>query len=61
MADQKFIRGEEQQKALDNIKQYLKSPSTLMPPQDKKPFQLYLFANERAIRSILVQDFEGKE
>jgi hypothetical protein len=22
---------------------------------------LYLFANERAIRSILVQDFEGKE
>jgi hypothetical protein len=60
-ADQKFIWGEEKQKALDNIKQYLKSPPVLMPPQDKKPFKLYLSANERAIGSALVQEFEGKE
>jgi hypothetical protein len=60
-ADQKFIWGEEQQKALDNVKQYLKSPPILMPPQDKKPFKLYLLANERAIGSTLVQEFEGKE
>jgi hypothetical protein len=32
-----------------------------MPPQDKKPFKLYLSANERAIGSTLVQYFEGKE
>jgi hypothetical protein len=32
-----------------------------MPPQDKKPFKLYLLANERAIRSALVKEFEGKE
>jgi hypothetical protein len=60
-ADQIFIWGEEQQKALDNIKQYLKSPPILMPPQDKKPFKLYLSANEQAIGSTLVQEFKGKE
>jgi hypothetical protein len=32
-----------------------------MPPQDKKLFKLYLSANERAIGSTLVQEFEGKE
>jgi hypothetical protein len=40
--DQKFVWGEEQQKALDNAKQYLKSPPVLMPPQDNKSFKLYL-------------------
>jgi hypothetical protein len=60
-ADQKFIWGEEQQKALDNVKHYLKSSPVLMPPQDKKLFKLYLSANEQAIGSALVQEFEGKE
>jgi hypothetical protein len=32
-----------------------------MPPQDKKSFKLYLWANERAIGSALLQEFEGKE
>jgi hypothetical protein len=32
-----------------------------MPPQDKKPFKLYLSDNEQAIGSALVQEFEGKE
>jgi hypothetical protein len=32
-----------------------------MPPQDKKPFKLYLSANEQAIGLFLVQEFEGKE
>jgi hypothetical protein len=32
-----------------------------MPPQDKKSFKLYLSANEQAIGSALVQEFEGKE
>jgi hypothetical protein len=60
-ANQEFVWGEEQHKALDNIKQYLKSPPVLMPPQDKKSFKLYLLANERAIGSALVQGFKGKE
>jgi hypothetical protein len=45
--DQKFVWGEEQQKDLDNIKQYLKSPPVLSPPQDKKSFKLYLSANQQ--------------
>jgi hypothetical protein len=60
-ADQKLVWGEEQQKALNNIKHYLKSPLVLIPPQDKMSFKLYLWANERAIGSFLVQEFEGKE
>jgi hypothetical protein len=60
-ADQKFVWGEEHQKALDNVKHYLKSPCVLMPPQDKKSLKLYLSANEQAIGSALVQEFEGKD
>jgi hypothetical protein len=58
--DQKLVWGEEQQKALDNVKHYLKSPPILMPPQDKKPFKLYLSANEQAIGSALVQGLKEK-
>ena len=60
-ADQKFVWGEAQQRALDEIKQYLTSPPVLVPPQKHKPFKLYLSADERAIRSALIQEFEGKE
>jgi hypothetical protein len=59
--DQKFVWGEQHQKALDNVNHYLKSPPVLMPPQDKKPFKLYLSANEQAIGSALMREFEGKE
>ena len=47
-ADQKFVWGEAQQKALDEIKQYLTSHPVLVPPQKHKPFKLYLSADERA-------------
>ena len=60
-ADQKFVWGEAQQKALDEIKQYLTSPPVLVPSQKHKPFNLYLSADERAIGSTLIQEFEGKE
>ena len=53
--------GEAQQKALDEIKQYLTSPPMLVPPQKHKPFKLYLSADECAIGSALIQEFEGKE
>ena len=33
----------------------------LVPPQKHKPFKLYLLADERAIGSTLIQEFEGKE
>jgi hypothetical protein len=60
-ADQKFVWEEEQQKALDNVKHYLKSPHVLMPPQNKKSFKLYLSTDEQAIGLALMQEFEGKE
>jgi len=60
-AGQEFVWGEEQQKALEGIKQYLTSPPVLIPPQKHKPFKLYLWADERAIGLALIQEFEGKE
>src|SRR6185437_10956530 len=60
-ADQKFVWGETQQKALDEIKQYLTSPPVLVLPQKHKLLKLYLSADERAIGSALIQELEGKE
>ena len=60
-ADQEFVWGKAQQKALDEIKQYLTSPPVLVPPQKHKPFKLYLSIDECAIGSALIQEFEGKE
>jgi len=55
------VWGEAQQKALDEIKQYLTSHPVLVPPQKHKPFKLYLSADECAIGSALIQEFEGKK
>jgi hypothetical protein len=59
--DQKFIWGDEQQKAFDEIKQYMKEPPVLVPPQLNKPFKLYVPADTQTIGSALIQEFEGKE
>ena len=53
--------GEAQQKVLNEIKQYLTPPPVFVPLQKHKPFKLYLSADERAIGSALIQEFEGKE
>jgi hypothetical protein len=60
-ADQQFTWGAEQQKALDDIKEYLSSPPVLIPPQKGIPFRLYLSAGEKSIGSVLIQELEGKE
>ncbi|XP_025819682.1 uncharacterized protein LOC112895895 [Panicum hallii] len=57
-ADQEFVWGEEQQKVLDGIKHYLTNPPVLVLPQRHKPFKLYLSADEHAIGSALIQEFE---
>jgi hypothetical protein len=59
--DQKFVWGDEQQKAFDEIKQYVKEPPVLVPPQLNKPFELYVAADTQTIGSALIQEFEGKE
>ena len=46
---------------MDEIKHYLVNPPVLVSPQKHKPFKLYLSANECAIVSALIQEFQGKE
>jgi hypothetical protein len=59
--DQKFVWGDKQQKAFDEIKQYMKEPPVLVPPQLNKPFKLYMATDTQTIGSTLIQEFEGKE
>jgi hypothetical protein len=59
--DQKFVWGDEQQKAFEEIKQYMKEPPVLVPPQLNKLFKLYVAADTQTIGSALIQEFEGKE
>nr|CBG76268.1 OO_Ba0005L10-OO_Ba0081K17.19 [Oryza officinalis] len=59
--DEEFIWGDKQQKALDDIKEYLSSPPVLIPPQKGVPFRLYLSADEKSIGSVLVQEIDSKE
>ena len=47
--------------ALDEIKNYLTNPPVLIPPQQGKPFKLYLSTDGLVIHSALIQEFEGKE
>jgi len=46
---------------LDEIKNYLVNPPVLIPPQQGKPFRLYLSTDGMVIGSALIQEFEGKE
>jgi hypothetical protein len=46
---------------LDEIKEYMKEPPVLVPPQLNKPFKLYVAADTQTIGPALIQEFEGKE
>jgi hypothetical protein len=59
--DQKFVWGDEQQNAFNEIKEYMKEPLVLVPPQLNKHFKLYVAADNQTIGSALIQAFEGKE
>ena len=39
----------------------MKCPPVLVPPQQGKPFKLYVSADSQTIGSALMQEFEGKE
>ena len=47
-------------KMFEEIKEYMKSPPVLVPPQQGKPFKLYVSADSQTIGSALME-FEGKE
>ena len=59
--DQKFVWGDEQQKAFDEIKEYMKKPPVLVPPQLNKPFKLYVAANAQTIGSPSYKSLKGKK
>jgi hypothetical protein len=59
--DQKFVWGDEQQNAFDEIKRYMREPLVLFSPQLNKPFKLYVAADTQTIGLALIQEFEGKE
>ena len=57
--DQEFKWGDVGQKSFEEIKEYMKCPPVLVPPQQGKPFKLYVSANSQTIGSALMQEFEG--
>ena len=59
--DQEFKWGDVQQKTFKEIKEYIKCSPVLVPPQQGKPFKLYVSADSQTIGSALMQEFEGKE
>ena len=59
--DQEFKWDDVQQKAFKEIKEYMKSPPVLVPPQQGKSFKLYVSVDSQTIGSALMQEFEGKE
>ena len=59
--DQEFKWSDIQQKAFEEIKEYMKCPPVLVPPQQSKPFKLYVSADSQTIGSALMQEFKGKE
>ena len=59
--NQEFKWGDIQQKAFEEIKEYMKRPPVLVPPQQDKPLKLYISADDQTIESALMQEFEEKE
>jgi hypothetical protein len=51
----------EQQRALDDIKKYLSSPSVMKAPIVRTPFWLYIAAKDAVIGAVLMQIIEGME
>ncbi|KAK1613580.1 hypothetical protein QYE76_019097 [Lolium multiflorum] len=60
-SDDEFHWGAEQQQAFDEIKRYLTTPLVLVPPQQDRPFYIYLSVPDTSIASVVVQLYEGVE
>jgi hypothetical protein len=56
-----FTWGADQQRAFENIKRYLSSPSVMKAPMAQIPFQLYIVAEDVVVGAVLMQVTEGKE
>ena len=58
-SDAEFRWGAEQHKAFDEIKEYLSKPPVLVPPQQDRPFYVYMSMGNTSIASVLVQKHDG--
>ncbi|KAK1612371.1 hypothetical protein QYE76_036044 [Lolium multiflorum] len=48
-------------RAFDEIKRYLTTPPVLVPPQQDRPFYIYLSVADTSIASVVVQLYDGVE
>jgi hypothetical protein len=60
-AGEEFHWGAEQQQAFEEIKEYLARPPMLVPPQQDRPFYIYLSVGGTSIAAVVVQVYDGKE
>jgi hypothetical protein len=60
-ANDEFRWGAEQQQAFEEIKEYLSKPPVLVPPQQDRPFYVYLSVDDTSIASVVIQVHDGKE
>ncbi|KAK1680838.1 hypothetical protein QYE76_041686 [Lolium multiflorum] len=60
-SDEELHWGEDQQRAFDDIKEYLTKPPVLVPPQQDMPFYIYLSVADTSIASVVVQVYDGLE
>jgi hypothetical protein len=60
-ADEEFCWGVEQHQAFEEIKEYLARPPVLVPPQQDRPFYIYLSVGDTSIASVVVQVYDSKE
>jgi hypothetical protein len=56
-----FAGGAEQQWAFEEIKEYLSKPPVLVPPQQDRPFYVYLSVGDTSIASVVIQVHDNKE
>jgi hypothetical protein len=60
-ANDEFHWGADLQRAFKEIKKYLSKPPMLVPPQQDKPFYVYLSVGATSIASVVIQVHDGKE
>jgi hypothetical protein len=60
-ANEEFRWGAEQQRAFEEIKEYLSKPPELVPPQQDRPFYVYLSVGDTSIASVVIQVHDDKE
>jgi hypothetical protein len=55
------LLGADQQRAFEEIKEYLARLPMLVPPQWDRPFYIYLSVGDTSITSVVVQVYDSKE